>query len=70
LTTIRPGFLDAHLSRRNLNEKAELLVLTKWPSVEAIRAVTALVHFDDRVQHWFSTARRLKTSKIEPRACP
>jgi hypothetical protein len=33
-------------------------------------AVAARVDFDDRVQHWFSTARRSKTSEIEPRAWP
>jgi heme-degrading monooxygenase HmoA len=62
-----PGFLGAHLSRRNLNEKIEFLVLTRWQSMEAIRAfagddigkaivepggVAALVDFDDRVQHY------------------
>jgi heme-degrading monooxygenase HmoA len=60
-------FLGALLSRRNLNEKIEFLVLTKWQSMDAIRAfagdavgkavveqgaVAALVDFDDRVQHY------------------
>jgi heme-degrading monooxygenase HmoA len=62
-----PGFLGAHLSRQDLNEKIEFLVLTKWQSMDAIRAfagddvgkavvepgaVVALVDFDDRVQHY------------------
>lgn len=62
-----PGFLGAHLSRRNLNEGIEFLVLTRWQSMDAVRAfagddvgkaivepgaVAALVDFDDRVQHY------------------
>ena len=62
-----PGFLGAHLCRRNLGQKIEFLVLTKWQSMDAIRAfagddagkaivepggVAALVDFDDRVQHY------------------
>jgi len=62
-----PGFLGAHLCRRHLGERIEFLVLTKWQSMDAIRAfagddagkaivepdgVAALVDFDDRVQHY------------------
>jgi hypothetical protein len=62
-----PGFLGAHLCQRNLNENIEFLVLTKWQSMDAIRAfggdnvgnavvepgaVAALVDFDDRVRHY------------------
>ena len=61
------GFIGAHLSRRYLNEKIEFLVLTKWQSMDAIRAfagndigkaavdpgaVEALVDYDKRVQHY------------------
>jgi heme-degrading monooxygenase HmoA len=61
------GFIGAHLSRRYLNEKIEFLVLTKWQSMDAIRAfagkdigkavvdpgsVEALVDYNKRVQHY------------------
>jgi heme-degrading monooxygenase HmoA len=62
-----PGFVGAHLCRRDLGDAVEFLVLTKWRSMDAIRAfagddpgkaivepegVAALVDFDDRVQHY------------------
>lgn len=62
-----PGFLSAHLCRRDLGGSIEFLVLTKWHSMDAIRAfagddtskaivepggVAALADFDDRVQHY------------------
>ena len=61
------GFLGADLCRRQLGDKTEFLVLTKWQSMDAIRAfagddagkaivepggVAALVDFDDRAQHY------------------
>lgn len=62
-----PGFLGAYLSRRELDDKIEFLVLTKWHSMDAIRAfagsdfakavvepgaIAALIDFDERVQHY------------------
>ena len=62
-----PGFLGAHLSRRQLEDRIEFLVLTRWQSIEAIRgfagsniskavvepaAVAALLDFDASVQHY------------------
>ena len=62
-----PGFLDAHLSHRSVNDKIEYLVLTRWDSMDVIRgfagddvdravvergAVAALIDFDERVQHY------------------
>ena len=62
-----PGFLGAYLSRRQLDEAIEFLVLTRWQSIEAIRgfagsdiskaivepgAVAALLDFDASVQHY------------------
>jgi heme-degrading monooxygenase HmoA len=62
-----PGFLGAHLSQRALDDEIEFVVLTRWTSIEAIRAfagadvgqavvepgaVAALVSYDDRVQHY------------------
>ena len=62
-----PGFLGADLCRRQLGDKTEFLVLTKWQSMDAIRAfagadagkaivepagVAALVDFDDRARHY------------------
>ena len=62
-----PGFLGAHLCRRDLGGTIEFLVLTKWRSLDAVRSfagddagkaivepegVAALVDFDDRVQHY------------------
>jgi heme-degrading monooxygenase HmoA len=62
-----PEFLGTHLGRRNLNENIEFLVLTKWQSIDAIRAfagddiggavvepgaIAALLDFDHRVQHY------------------
>jgi heme-degrading monooxygenase HmoA len=62
-----PGFLGAHLSRRRHGDLVEFLVLTRWESLDAVkafagddigravvepRAVAALVEFDPRVQHY------------------
>jgi heme-degrading monooxygenase HmoA len=62
-----PGFLGAHLSRRRMGERVEFLVLTRWQSMDAIRAfagvtvdravvepgaVAALDDFDAGVQHY------------------
>jgi len=62
-----PGFLGAHLSQRNVSDKIEFLVLTRWTSMDAIHgfagaevekavvepeAAAALIDFDDRVQHY------------------
>ena len=62
-----PGFLGAHLSRRQLEDRIEFLVLTRWQSIEAIRgfagsdiskavvepaAAAVLLDFDASVQHY------------------
>jgi heme-degrading monooxygenase HmoA len=62
-----PGFLGAHLSRRQLDDRIEFLVLTRWQSIDAIRsfagndiakaivepgAVAALLEFDASVRHY------------------
>jgi heme-degrading monooxygenase HmoA len=62
-----PGFLGAQLSRRAEGDQIEFLVLTRWQSMEAIRAfagaavekavvepgaVAALDDFDDTVRHY------------------
>jgi heme-degrading monooxygenase HmoA len=62
-----PGFLGAHLCRRRIGDRIEFLVLTKWRSMDAVRAfagadagkaivepgaVAALADFDDRAQHY------------------
>jgi len=62
-----PGFLGAHLSQRRLDDEIEFVVLTRWASMEAIRAfagadvgkavvepgaVAALRSYEDRVQHY------------------
>jgi heme-degrading monooxygenase HmoA len=62
-----PGFVGAQLSRRQLDDKIEFLVLTRWQSMDAIRgfagtdiekavvepgAVAALVEFDTTVRHY------------------
>jgi heme-degrading monooxygenase HmoA len=62
-----PGFLGAHLSRRRIGDRIEYLVLTRWQSMDAIRAfagvtvdravvqpqaVAALDDFDASVQHY------------------
>jgi heme-degrading monooxygenase HmoA len=62
-----PGFVGAQLSHRELDGKIEFLVLTKWESLDAIRAfagadvdravvepnaVAALVGFDTTVRHY------------------
>jgi|SRR5690348_12278047 heme-degrading monooxygenase HmoA len=61
------GFLGAHLSKRQIGDQVEFLVLTRWQSMEAIGAFTgssvdkavvepgaiaALIDFDDIVQHY------------------
>jgi heme-degrading monooxygenase HmoA len=62
-----PGFVGAHLAQRQLRDQVEFLVLTRWQSMEAIRAfagtnvekavvepaaVAALIDFDTTVQHY------------------
>jgi heme-degrading monooxygenase HmoA len=62
-----PGFIDAQLGRRYLDDKIEFLVLTRWRSMNAIRAfagvdidkavvepgaVAALIEFDRSVCHY------------------
>jgi heme-degrading monooxygenase HmoA len=62
-----PGFVGAHLGRRQLDGKTEFLVLTRWQSMDAIRAfagsnveaavvepgaVAALLDFDAQVRHY------------------
>jgi heme-degrading monooxygenase HmoA len=62
-----PGVVGAQLSRRQLDDEIEFLVLTRWQSMDAIRAfagtdvekavvepgaVAALVEFDTTVRHY------------------
>jgi heme-degrading monooxygenase HmoA len=66
LRSIR-GFLGAQLGRKEIGDRVEFLVLSRWQSMDAIRAfagpspdkavvepgaVAALSDFDDRVQHY------------------
>ena len=61
------GFVGAQLSRRHLGNKLEFLVLTRWQSLDAVRAfagadvakavvepgaVAALTDFDATAQHY------------------
>jgi len=61
------GFCGAELSRRELDDRVEFLVLTRWQSMEAIGAfagpsleraivepgaVAALIDFDQTVRHY------------------
>jgi heme-degrading monooxygenase HmoA len=61
------GFLGAQLSRRRIGDKVEFLVLTRWRSMDALRAfagasvdravvepgaIAALTDFDATVQHY------------------
>jgi heme-degrading monooxygenase HmoA len=62
-----PGFMSADLGQRQLNGKLEFLVLTRWQSMDAIRAfagedvenavvepgaVAALIEYDTSVRHY------------------
>ena len=62
-----PGFVGAHLARRESDGKVEFVVLTRWRSMEAVRAfagadvekavvepgaVAALIDFDAHVRHY------------------
>jgi heme-degrading monooxygenase HmoA len=62
-----PGFAGAGLSRRQLGDRLEFLVLTRWQSMDAVRAfagddvetavvepgaVAALIEFDTSVHHY------------------
>lgn len=62
-----PGFLGAQLATRDLGDKVEFLVLTRWQSMDAVRrfvgpsgdkavvepgAVAALTDYDETVQHY------------------
>jgi heme-degrading monooxygenase HmoA len=61
------GFVGAHLSQRRVGDRIEFLVLTRWQSMEAVRAfagatpdkavvepgaVAALADFDEQVSHY------------------
>jgi heme-degrading monooxygenase HmoA len=61
------GFIGAHLARRRLGDKYEFVVLTRWRSLDAVRAfagadideavvepgaIAALAEFDTNVQHY------------------
>ena len=61
------GFCGAELCRREAGDRVEFLVLTRWKSMEAVRAfagqtaeravvepgaAVALVDFDQRVRHY------------------
>ena len=61
------GFCGAELSRREIGDRLEFLVLTRWDSMDAVRAfagasteravvepgaVAALIDFDDTVRHY------------------
>jgi heme-degrading monooxygenase HmoA len=61
------GFVGAHLGRRQLGDRIEFLVLTRWESMDAISAfagagadkavvepgaIAALVEFDRAVHHY------------------
>jgi heme-degrading monooxygenase HmoA len=61
------GFAGAQLSRRQINDRVEFLVLTRWRSLNAIRAfagddiekavvepnaAAALIEFDTNVRHY------------------
>jgi heme-degrading monooxygenase HmoA len=63
----RAGFVGAHLGQRQLGDSVEFLVLTRWVSMEAIRAfagadveaavvepeaAAALADYDAKVQHY------------------
>jgi len=62
-----PGFLGAHLAQREFDGKLEFVVLSRWQSIEAIRAFAgaeigkavvepgakaALTDFDATVRHY------------------
>lgn len=62
-----PGFLGATLSKREDGEQVEFVVLTRWQSMEAVRAfagadldravvepgaIAALSHYDHSVRHY------------------
>ena len=62
-----PGFIGARLARRDFEGEVEFLVLTRWQSMDTIRAfagtevekavvepgaAAALVEFDERVRHY------------------
>jgi heme-degrading monooxygenase HmoA len=62
-----PGFLGAHLSKRQVDNTIEFLVLTRWQSVDTIHrfagsditkamvepgAIAALLDYDANVQHY------------------
>jgi heme-degrading monooxygenase HmoA len=62
-----PGFVGADLGQRKLDDKLEFLVLTRWQSMDAIRAfagtdienavvepgaVAALIEYDTSVRHY------------------
>jgi len=62
-----PGFVGAHLGQRQFGDKLEFLVLTRWQSMDAVRAfagadvenavvepgaVAALIEYDTSVRHY------------------
>ena len=62
-----PGFLGAYLSKRQIGDRIEFLVLTRWQGLDAVKAfagtepekavvepgaIAALVDYDATVQHY------------------
>jgi heme-degrading monooxygenase HmoA len=62
-----PGFVGAHLSQRRFDDTVEFLVLTRWRSMDSVRAfagpniekavvepgaVAVLIEFDAEVRHY------------------
>ena len=54
-----PGFIGAHLSRRKLDDQVEFLVLTRWQSMESIRAF-AIPRRESLRRHGFVTPQRFE----------
>lgn len=74
-----PGFLGAQLSRRAEGDEVEFFVLTRWRSMDAIRAfagqavdksvvepgaVAALDDFDDTIRHYEVLEEVLPASEL------
>ncbi len=77
-----PGFVGVHLSRRRLGDGIEFLVLTRWKSMDAIRAfagseidnavvepgaAAALIDFHAKVQHYEVTEEALSSPRAATR---
>jgi heme-degrading monooxygenase HmoA len=64
-----PGFIDAQLGRHQLDDTIEFVVLTRWRSMEAIRAFAGMDVEKAVVEPGAGRARRIRQQRSPLRSC-